>query len=156
MNLTLRQNMTNMAMSQYMNFFFDRGIRKIGGKIVALNCNELCFLEGHSNNDSPMVSLVATGYLKLNHSRLRSLYIYGKPQDADSFIVDYGMSGSEIEEETLLASTSRIRTSGDGVLKFGGRRDVFGTFLMVRIRNDAGKSFLISSVDGVIVRGTRR
>ena len=50
MNITLRQNMTTEALSQYTGLFFDRGMVQLGNRVIALDCERLCELGGDTDN----------------------------------------------------------------------------------------------------------
>lgn len=158
MNLTIRQNVTNMALSQYTNFFFDRGIVEIAGQVIALNCQNLCKLGGNKDNAEDIYSRFLTGALKFTagQKRVRSLHVSGQFGSKTAISTSYAMDSVSPDMTGVHALPSVVGSTGRGSLKFHGTREKHGEYLCVKVQNNSGAKFFIDSIDAVLVTGQRR
>lgn len=158
MNLTIRQNLTNSALSQYTNFFFDRGIVSLGDKTLALKCDSLCLLGGDTDNGADVPAEVQTGVTDFGdgEKRVRSIHVKGQFDDADSISVKYAMDSFTPDFSCVAASTSALGNSGSGNLKFQGVRARRGEYLSLSIKNISGAKFYITQIIAFLIRGVRR
>jgi len=158
MNLTIRQNLTNSAITQYTNFFFDRGIVNVGGKSFALKCDALCLLGGNTDGTTDIDSEVQTGVTAFGDGdkRVRTIHVKGKFDAKDSITLKYDMDDFTPSFATTPASTARLGSSGTGSLKFNGVRSKFGEYLSVLIENKDGANFFINTITGFLINGFRK
>lgn len=158
MNFTLRQNTTNMAPSQYQDFFFDRGMISVGGKRIGLNCNALCELTGDKDNAANISAEFQPGAISFSdgEKRVRSLHTKGHFEDKDSLTVKYAMDSLTPDFEAVEAATSRVGAGGGGSLKFNGIRARHGEYLSVLVGNVLGKYFFIDKIVAIMVHGSRK
>ena len=158
MNLTIRQNTTSFAISQYTNFFFDRGIVSVGGKRIALNCNELVELGADTDNGTEISAKFQTGAIAYGdgEKRVRSIHVKGEFEDRRAISAKYVMGGYTPDFTGVEAMTSRLGGGGLGALKFNGARSKYGEHLSVLIENVSGKFFRVSSIVAFLINGCRR
>lgn len=161
MNITLRQNLTNHAWSQYSNMFFDRGMVLIGGRMIGLNCKNLSSIEGSTDNDEQIDSFVSTGLFLPYFADKRESDLIRADRRAKSFFVKGRFEDNEaLEFEYKLDSFPRVLTgerkdrpvvgTREGSLKFYGFRKRLGEFISVRLNNSFGKDFYVFEVSATI------
>jgi len=158
MNLTIRQNTTNMALSQYAGFFFDRGVVLLDGKPIALNCNSLCLLGGALDNGSNVDAEIQTGVTAFGdgEKRARSIHIKGHFGGNQAVEVNYAMDGVTPGLTYGGMSQSRIGDEGGGSLKFQGVRAKHGEYLSLIVKNVSGAKFFITEMYAFLIKGSRR
>ena len=158
MNITLRQNIDNMAISQYANFFFDRGMTKVGGKKIALRCDALCQLGGDNDAGTNIDAEAQTGVTAFGDGdkRVRSFHFKGQYDGPSSITAKYAMDSFTPDQSGTAAATSAVGSSGSGSLKFNGLRTSHGEHLSVLISNVNGAKFFINQIVAFLVNRTRR
>ena len=156
MNLTLRQNTRNRAISQYQSFFFDRGIAKIGNKTFGLKCDALCELGGNKDGGSNISASFQTGFIPFGdgRKRVRTIHVKGQFDSQKAIEVDYAMDNTSPSVSYEKASGSSLSSLGS--LKFNGGRGKYGEHLSVLVSNVSGAKFHINSIIAFLVRGCRR
>ena len=158
MNITLRQNTVSRAISQYSNFFFDRGVINIAGRKIALNCNELVELTGSTDKGSEISARFQTGAIAYGdgEKRVRSIHVKGQFDDKNSINVKYALGGIDPDFTTEKPMTTRLGTGNFGALKFSGVRSKHGEHLSVLVENVTGKFFYITGIVSFLIHGCRR
>ncbi|MEA2000251.1 MAG: hypothetical protein U9N61_13135 [Euryarchaeota archaeon] len=158
MNLTVRQNTINRALSQYTNFFFDRGFCNVGGKTLALKCDALCELGSDTDNGTVISAKFQTGMADFGggRKRIRSLHIKGHFTNRNAVTIKYAMDNLTPDLECVEASTSALGSGGSGALKFQGVRSRAGEYLEALIENVNGAFFKVQSLTTFLVTGSRR
>lgn len=158
MNLTIRQNTTNFALSQYTDFFFDRGFCNIGGKNIALKCDALCELGGSTDAGAYISAKLQTGAIAFGdgEKRVRSIHVKGQFDNANSIAVKYAMDSFTPDLSCAKASTSKVGASGSGSINFQGVRARHGEHLTVLVDNVNGAYFFIKSIVSFLIKGSRR
>ena len=155
MNITIRQNMTTRGISQYKDFFFDRGIVAVGGKTIALNCENLCELTGDTDAGADISASFQTGALRLGkgETRVRSVHVSGSFDSVSAVKASYGAEIAGVNEVMTPATTSRVGSNGYGLIKFNGVRTEHGDHMTFKFENVDGEKFDINTITGVVVSG---
>ena len=158
MNITVRQNVTNFAISQYSDFLFDRGIATVNGTTFLLRCDALCSLTGATDGGTDIDAVIQTGSIAFGdgEKRVRSVHVKGKFPSKRGLAVDYGMDGLEPGTTATVSMTSKVGTGNGGSLQFNGERATHGEHLSARVRNVDGADFTINKIDAFLVGGCRR
>ena len=158
MNLTIRQNLTNSALSQYTDFFFDRGIVRLGEKTFALKCDALCRIGGDTDNGTDIDATIQTGVTDFadGEKRARSFHFKGQFDSIKAVSMKYVMDGFTPSTSGVSGDFSRIGSNGSGAIKFNGRRELHGEHISIAVENVDGASFFITGVKAFLVNGSRR
>lgn len=160
MELTLRQNMNNFAISQYQGFTFNRGMVRVGDQCFGLKANSLCsLLDSPSDNGNNIQASITTGatVFKGGRKRVRSFHLHGQFESKTGINVQYGMDNyASPDSPAELFPASRTGLSSSGNFKFNGRRDISGEYLCVEVNNVNGDYFHIDYIESFIVLGSRR
>jgi len=159
MNITISQNTTNLAISQYKNFFFDKGMVTVAGKTYGLECSRLCLFGGDSDVGSGINASIQTGMTQLSGSgekKVRSFYVSGLFDSSTATEMFYAMDGLNSANNYTSAPTSRIGAGGGGGIKFQGVRAKHGEFISAIVKNVNGARFVINNIIAFIIKGCRR
>jgi len=160
MIISLRQNLKNMAISQYKNFSFDRGIVETAHGIFGLSQNKLCKLFASEADDgTPIQSMLmlSTSNLDGKVSRLRSMHISGSFNDKAAISLSYAMdSYSDVNTQCSLAKTGNVSKGKLGSLKFNGQRSQSGVYATIKIQNNSGAYFRIDEVSCYLISRNKR
>lgn len=158
MNITIRQNTVNFALSQYTNFFFDRGFCEIGGDCFGLRCDGLYKLGGDTDIGVNISAKFQTGVTDFGdgQKRVRSIHVKGQFDTRNALLAKYAMDSFTPDLECVEASTSAVGVSGSGAIKFNGVRARHGEYLSVLVANVGGAYFFIRSIIAFMINGPRK
>lgn len=158
MELNIKQNIINGAITQYASFPFNRGIVTVAGNKYGLSGTKLCKCGGNTDDGAPISAYfetVPTSY-KEGVKKLRSIYLNGQFETADSMSIEYiHDSYTDTMNRARRSVTAKVGNGGIGKIKYQCSRTGYGETIMLRVGNESGQNFFINRITGhIIVRNS--